>query len=72
MPEIFSALTSNQFLATIGRPTAVEAEIGRRLHGRAPSGLRLAGGAVFAAIFCRLEKAHEGPDVKGGKAPKAR
>lgn len=27
--EIFAALTSNQFLSTIGRPTAVEAEIGR-------------------------------------------
>lgn len=27
--EMFAALTSNQFLSTIGQPTAVEARIGR-------------------------------------------
>lgn len=29
-PEMFTAMTSNQFLSTIGNPTRIESRIGRR------------------------------------------
>ena len=51
--DTFKQLTANQFLATIGEPTAVEAEIGRHYHDK---GLEAAFAHIEAVLIPPFKK----------------